>query len=207
MNYELDDHIIKSLLLKEIRCCLFREYLKTIKFQILCILKKPEKQNIILDILDVSEDIEYLKIALKIKQRQMKYGQIWQIVIGNYIHFENLNQGHSSGLDIISKKRKLIIELKNRYNTDNHSSKQTNFNKLINFKYKYPEYKCIYAVINDTHPDGKIKEILYKNEIIYYYSGDKLFEFIFGKNKYLIIPYVKNILNQKDSKIGVSDVT
>ena len=86
----------------------------------------------------------------------MKIGEIWQEVLGNYEGYTNLKSGHESGLDIISHNKKIAIELKNRTNTDNSSSKKSNFDKLANFKKKNPEYTCIYANINS---DTKKKNI------------------------------------------------
>ena len=42
------------------------------------------------------------QLSLKEKQRQMKIGEIWQEVIGNYKDFINLGIGHETGLDILS---------------------------------------------------------------------------------------------------------
>ena len=78
----------------------------------------------------------------------MKVGEIWQETIGNYDQFINLKNGHETGLDILSITRKLALELKNRTNTDNASSKKSNLDKLSKFKKENPEYTCIYATIN-----------------------------------------------------------
>ena len=59
----------------------------------------------------------------------MKVGEIWQEALGNYDEFINLKNGHESGLDIISHTKKTAIELKNRTNTDNASSKKSNLDK------------------------------------------------------------------------------
>lgn len=87
----------------------------------------------------------------------MKIGEIWQEVLGNYKDFINLKIGHESGLDIISHKNKFIIELKNRTNTDNYSSKKANLDKLARFKKNNPEYKCIYGNINHNTENKTIK--------------------------------------------------
>jgi hypothetical protein len=42
----------------------------------------------------------------------MKIGEIWEETIGNYDGFIKLKIGNDTGLDIISKSRKIIIELK-----------------------------------------------------------------------------------------------
>lgn len=115
------------------------------------------------------------------------------MVIGNYNTFIDLRVGHETGLDILSEKRKIAIELKNRYNTDNASSKKSNFDKLAKFKKENPEYECIYGIINDKNTEGCIKEIQYNNEKLKYYSGDKLFTLIFGNDKTEVIDFVKRI--------------
>ncbi|NBV25373.1 MAG: Eco47II family restriction endonuclease [Proteobacteria bacterium] len=74
----------------------------------------------------------------------MKYGEIWQMVIGNYHKFIDLKTGHTSGLDILSTERKIVIELKNRYNTDNASSRKTNLDKLYKYKIKNDVAKGTY---------------------------------------------------------------
>ena len=141
-----------------------------------------------------------MKIALKIKQKQMKYGEIWQIVIGNYKTMENLGVGHSTGLDVIDRVKKEIFELKNRYNTDNSSSRKANFDKLVKFKQETPEYDIIYAVINEkkilqsNKNTGIQKNIEHNGHIIKYLSGDKLFDHVFGDNSQEIITYVKGLI-------------
>jgi hypothetical protein len=138
---------------------------------------------------------EIIEKSNKLKIIQMKIGIIWQSAIGTYKEFTDLGQGHPSGLDILSSKRKIAIELKNRYNSDNASSRLSNYNKLAVFKKSNPEYTCIYAVINDNKPDGKHNIISHNNVKIEYYSGDKLLEFIFGDDKQKIINELQKIIN------------
>ena len=94
-------------------------------------------------------DLVDLRKALSIKQKQMKYGHIWQSVIGAYDSFMDLKEGHVTGLDVMSVQRKMIIEVKNRYNTDNSSSRKSCFDRLAKYKKDHPDFMCIYAVIND----------------------------------------------------------
>ena len=140
------------------------------------------------------------KIVLKEKQRQMKVGEIMQIILGNYDKFINLGNGHESGLDIVSHERKIIIELKNRTNTDNASSKKSNFDKLVKFKMNNPEYSCIYGCINDETEEktnnGKIEIIKHNNIELKIYVGHKLLELIFGDNKNKIINHVKKLIDE-----------
>lgn len=162
--------------------------------------KSKTKDQILFDILDSEVEIEEMKIALKIKQKQMKYGEIWQIVIGNYKTMENLGVGHSTGLDIIDHTKKEIFELKNRHNTDNSSSRKANFDKLVKFKQENPEYDIIYAVINEkkilqsNKNTGIQKNIEHNGHIIKYLSGDKLFDHVFEDNAQEIITYVKELI-------------
>jgi DNA (cytosine-5)-methyltransferase 1 len=172
-------------------------YFDKISPLILQVLNRKSKNSAILfDILDSDIDIEEMKIALKIKQKQMKYGEIWQIIIGNYATMENLGVGHITGLDIINHTKKCIFEIKNRYNTDNSSSRKTNFDKLIKFKKENMEYDIIYGVINEKNSKGIQKNIEHSGYNITYLSGDKLFLYVFGDNSQKIINYVKELLAQ-----------
>lgn len=92
--------------------------------------------------------MKYKILALKEKQGQMKVGEIWQEVLGDYNGYVNIKIGHETGLDILSSSKKIAIELKNRTNTDNASSKKSNLDKLAKFKQANPDYVCIYANIN-----------------------------------------------------------
>jgi len=64
------------------------------------------------DILNTQKNNEIKLIVLKEKHKQMKIGEIWEETIGNYDGFIKLKIGNDTGLDIISKSRKIIIELK-----------------------------------------------------------------------------------------------
>lgn len=121
----------------------------------------------------------------------MKYGEVWQVAIGNFDEFCDLGIGHETGLDVISESRKIIIELKNRYNTDNSSSRKANNDKLAKFKCLNPDWTCIYGVINENSSEGKIKEYEHNGQILHYYSGTKLFELVFGDKYMQIVDMVK----------------
>ena len=126
----------------------------------------------------------------------MKIGEIWQIILGNYYDYNDLGIGHESGLDIVSYKHKIAIELKNRTNTDNASSKKSNLDKLANFKIKNPDYTCIYGTINEKTKNGSIKTILHNNVEIKHYSGLSLVKFILGDNTDNIIKFTKNLIDE-----------
>ena len=141
------------------------KYCELIDSSIHNILLRPENDVLTYDILDTEKSKTNKLLALKEKQRQMKVGEIWQEVLGNYNGCVNLKIGHETGLDILSHTKKFAIELKNRTNTDNASSKKSNLDKLAKFKKHNPDYVCIYANINaDTEKktlQGSIKKLLH----------------------------------------------
>lgn len=174
------------------------EYLKNLEAKIIKILLRPEKEHLTFDILDTEKSKKNKLLALKEKQRQMKIGEIWQVVIGNFKDLIDLGIGHETGLDILSNIRKLAIELKNRSNTDNASSKKSNLDKLAKFKKENPEYTCIYANINaDTEKktlQGSNKKIMHNDVEIEHQVGYEFLIFIFGEKTEEIIEFVKNTI-------------
>ena len=178
----------------ECKFCL-RKYYELLDNSIHNILSREEKYVLTYDILDTEKLKTNKLIALKERQRQMKIGEIWQEVLGNYKGCINLKTGHETGLDILSHNRKIAIELKNRTNTDNASSKKSNLDKLAKFKLANPEYVCIYANINaDTEKKtikGSITKLLHNNIEIEHQIGYKFIKFILGDDTDAIIDFVK----------------
>ena len=176
------------------------KYFELLDKSIKNIILRPENDVLTYDILDTEKLKANKLMALKEKQRQMKVGEIWQEVLGNYNGCINLKIGHETGLDILSHTKKLAIELKNRTNTDNASSKKSNLDKLANFKKNNPEYICIYANVNaDTEKktlDGSIKKILHSGVEIEHQIGYKFLKFILDDNTDLIIDFVKNTIDK-----------
>lgn len=176
------------------------KYLSDIDKQIKHILSRNENDKLTYDILDTEKTRINKLIILKEKQRQMKVGEIWQKVLGNYDGCIDLNIGHSTGLDIVSHTRKFAIELKNRTNTDNYSSKRSNFDKLAKFKMENPDYTCIYGNINADNEEktklGYIKRITHNDIEIYQYVGYKLLELILGENTDYIVEFVKKTIDK-----------
>lgn len=178
------------------------EYLKHIDNRIYKILNRPEKLVLTYDILDTKKSKQYKKIALKEKQRQMKIGDIWQEVLGSYDGYIDLKVGHPTGLNIMSnqKNKKVAIELKNRTNTDNASSRKANLDKLAKFKMQNPDYLCIYGNVNaDTENktlSGINKKIIHNGQEIEYMVGIPFLNFILGKNTNLIIDFVRKTIDK-----------
>lgn len=182
-----------------------RRYFDKLDEKIIETLRRPCGVTITYDILDTPTTSRYKEIVLKEKQRQMKIGEIMQFAFGNYDLFEDLNIGHPTGLDVISKERKIIIELKNRTNTDNHSSKKTNLSKLAKFKKEHPEYECIYGCINSNTEErtvnGEIKTIYYNGVEIKQYVGVALLRHVFGDQYMDIITHIKNRIDEELSRL------
>lgn len=164
------------------------------------ILMRPENLILTYDILDTEKTKQNKLLALKEKQRQMKVGEIWQEVLGNYDGFINLKVGHKTGLDILSHTKKIAIELKNRTNTDNASSKKSNLDKLANFKKNNPDYICIYANINaDTEEKtltGSIRKILHNGQELEHQVGYAFLQFMLTDDTDTIIQFVKNTITK-----------
>lgn len=178
----------------------FSKYKENMDSEIKNILQRPQNDFLPFDILDTEKSKEDDQIALRVKQRKMKYAEIWQGTIGNYDGFVNLKIGHETGLDILSKERKLAIELKNRTNTDNYSSKKTNRDKLAKFKKENPEYRCIYGCINTkTEKEflkGSIKKNTHNGVEIEEVVGYQLLELIFGERIEEMIEFVQNTIDK-----------
>ena len=176
------------------------EYETKIKEQICEILSRPEREELTFDILDTEKSKRNKLLALKEKQRQMKVGDIWQCVLGNYTGFRDLKIGHKTGLDILSEERKMAIELKNRTNTDNASSRKANLDKLAKYKVENPEYTCIYANINANTEEKTMnfakKIILHNGVEIEHRVGTEFLKFILGDDMDMVIDFVKKTIDE-----------
>jgi hypothetical protein len=176
------------------------KYCEALDYTIRNILLRTEKDVLTYDILDTEKSMRNKMIALKEKQRQMKVGEIWQEVLGNYKGYINLKVGHETGLDILSTSKKIAIELKNRTNTDNASSKKFNFDKLAKFKQENPDYVCIYANINAENKkktfQGSIKKIIHNGVEIEHQIGCEFLKFILGDYTEYVIDFVKNTIDR-----------
>lgn len=175
------------------------DYLAKIGERIPQILSRPEKIALTYDILDTEKTKQNKLLALKEKQRQMKVGEIWQFVLGNYRTFIDLKVGDKTGLDIVSYERKIVIELKNRTNTDNASSQKANLDKLAKYKLANPEYTCIYANINaDTEEktrETKTKTIVHNGLEIKHMVGKEFLKYMLGDDMDTIIDFVRKTID------------
>lgn len=139
------------------------------------------------------ENIKLLKNAFDVRQQQMKEGNIAQISIGNFDGWEDLDIGHSSGLDCKKKDNSIVMEIKNKFNTCNSSSQKTLLDKLAKYKKENPTTRCIWAIANPKPNCQKMKEtIIYDGVEIEKIQGIELFKLVFNING---IDYSENIIN------------
>ena len=176
------------------------QYFTKLEESVKGILQRPTKDVLAYDILDTEKSKVNKLVALKEKQRQMKIGEIWQNAIGNYKDCQDLKVGHVTGLDILSEKRKFITELKNRTNTDNASSKKTNFDKLAKFKTEHPDYTCIYANINDDTEEKSsqttVKKFQHNGVELEHHVGDQFLTYIFGDDTNAVVEFIKTRIDK-----------
>lgn len=111
-----------------------------------------------------------------------------------------LKIGNKTGLDIISYSKKIIIELKNRTNTDNNSSRKSNLNKLVKFKKENPDFTCIYGMINDNTEELTVKGsrnvIIIDDVEIEIQTGYLFLRNIFQENLENILSFLKNTIKK-----------
>ena len=197
----LDSNIINKIAASELDVAFNREeYFTEMEESVKRILQRPTKDVPTYDILDTERSKVNKLVALKEKQRQMKIGDIWQTAIGNYKDCQDLKVGDITGLDILSEKRKFIAELKNRTNTDNASSKKTNFDKLAKFKTEHPDYTCIYANINDDTEEKSsqttVKKFQHNGVELEHHVGDQFLTYIFGDDTNAVVEFIKTRIDK-----------
>ena len=166
--------------------------------KILC--KGKPKTTVPYDILNTSNMFHVLKMLSAGINYNMKKGVIAQFMLGNYGKFANLHQGHPSGLDIVCHWRKIAIELKNRDNTDNSSSRSANLSKLHKFQEQYPDYLCLYGPINsDTEAltqAGRSGVYRCGDKMIPYLTGRQLLDFIMGGDTDRVVDFTKDVMEE-----------
>lgn len=132
------------------------------------------------------------------KSQQMAHGIIWQEVIGKFIGWKDLETGHETGLDCIHEEKKIIMELKNSYNTHNSGSCKAFMDKLAKHKKEHPDYRPIWGIVNAKNHISKKEIITHDGQKIEKLQGDELLDMIFtyqGINyKKQIIEHMQNIM-------------
>jgi DNA (cytosine-5)-methyltransferase 1 len=118
---------------------------------------------------------------LKDKQINNKIGELHEYLLRNANDFCKSNDIEPElKLDIMKKDKTILLEIKNKHNTMNSSSKNDTINKLKKAKEKYPNAICAIGIVNGSN---HIKKICEKPEI-YEYSGEKLFDLVFNDKNY-----------------------
>lgn len=144
---------------------------------------------------DSKENIESLKTAFKQKQKKMKEGELAQTLIGNWIGWEDLGIGHTSGLDCRKKDNTIIMDVKNKWNTCNSGSKKDLFDKLSTYKKENPSTRCVWAIINPKPGCKKLSEkIMYAGVEIEKIQGIELFKIVFSIGNINYSPQIINIV-------------
>ena len=147
------------------------------------------------------ENIDKLKAAFEIKQKQMKEGDIAQKCIGLFPGWEDLGKGHETGLDCRRIDNSIIAEIKNKYNTINSGSGKTVKDKLANYKKKYPETRCILGIINPKIGcKNLITKFMHNGVELEKIEGIELFKLVFTNNDHNyadeVLEFVRIIMYQ-----------
>ena len=110
--------------------------------------------------------------------------------------------GSPSGLDIRSCDRNYFVELKNKYNTMNSSSRKAVIEKLVKWSAKNPKTTCILGIVNPKNGKGYQKEIQQDGECIKELGGEELFKLVFGKHyaTYIEIAKKRCLINMKRAR-------
>lgn len=150
---------------------------------------------------DSLENIKNLEIAFKIRQKQMKEGDIAQIIMGNFIGWEDLGNKSKYGLDIRKLDNSIIMEIKNKYNTCNSGSQKAVLDKLSNYKRKFPNTRCVWGIVNPKHGKSSHTIINYNGVDVEKIQGSLLLSLVFTLHgidySNHIIKYTKCIMYQE----------
>lgn len=156
------------------------------------------------------------------KKINNKIGEFHQELLGYVDGWINLETGDQTGLDLKNEEETIFIELKNKYNTMNKTSKEGCQMALENVVEKNPNSKGYWAYVisrnykseesvweySRTINDEKIK---FNNPQVRRISGDKLYEMITGDKDALekvcrAIPIaIKNIKEKEEDCISPED--
>jgi len=128
---------------------------------------------------------ERARVAFHQKQIKMKEGDIGQIMIGNWIGWEDLGIGHPTKLDNRKIDNTCIMELKNNYNTCNSGSRTSVLNNLAKYKKENLATDCIFGMLNPKKNQRVLRKRIIHNgvEIIELY-GEELLDYVFTHNSY-----------------------
>lgn len=127
------------------------------------------------------EWIEFDNKRLKDKQINNKMGELHQYLLENVKDYCKSNDVDKKlKVDVMKKDNSVFIEVKNKHNTMNASSRESTINKLIKIKNTYTKSLCLIGIINGKNYKKKISE----NPEIWEYSGEELFNLVFNDPNY-----------------------
>lgn len=162
--------------------CLFDRYLMKIHPLIRDILDKARKPFVYEPTIfgdNSEENVRSLEVAFKQRQIQMKEGMIAQIIIGNFIGWEDLGIKHSTRLDCRKKDNSIIIEVKNKYNTCNSRDSEKVKEDLAKYKKENPKTRCVWGIVNPKPGSHKLSEkIICQGLEIEKIQGEDLFKLV-----------------------------
>lgn len=176
-----------------------------------------------------SKDFTLKEWAEKEVERQLdkninnKIGEFHQELLGYVDGWINLEKGDPTGLDLKNEEETVFIELKNKYNTMNKTSKEGCQMALENVVEKYPNSRGYWAyVISYKYKSQesiweysrKVNDetVKFSNPQVRRISGDKLYEMITGDKNALekvcrAIPLaIKNIKEKEEDCISSEDL-
>jgi len=186
----------------------FTTYLKLVKNLIQNYSREKSSSEPTFDLFETPNISKLRCMSKKLRFYEQKRGLLFQNILGSFFGFKNYVE-HEDGIDIISYDHKIAIELKYRSNTDNHSSRSFNNEKLRKFKRKNKNYRVIYAFINCSSAEktsvGLTKSITFGDETIEYVYGVKVFELIYNDAFLFMIKFIKNELCKNDINIDDTD--
>ena len=177
-----------------------------------------------------SKDLTLKEWAEKEVERQLdkninnKIGEFHQELLGYVDGWINLEKGDPTGLDLKNEEETVFIELKNKYNTMNKTSKEGCQMALENVVEKYPNSRGYWAyVISYKYKSQesiweysrKVNDetVKFSNPQVRRISGDKLYEMITGDKDALekvcrAIPLaIKNIKEKEEDCISSEDLS
>src|SRR5438093_11043356 len=125
------------------------------------------------------------KMAHKNTHFKMRIGQMWEIVF-TLFGFQKL----PTGLDVINYDRKIIIELKNNWKTDNYSGKKFKFAALRNYKRDHPDFEVIYGCVNDF----KIRDYI-NTDGVRVLTGHALLRHILAKDMEFVVETLQSLIS------------
>ena len=145
---------------------------------------KKESDKICYGLTD-DEWIKFDNARLKDKQINNKIGELHQYLLENVKDYCKCNDiDKSLKVDIMKKDYSVFIEIKNKHNTMNSSSRESTINKLKQIKNKYTNSLCLIGIVNGKNYKKKISD----TPEIWEYSCDELFNLVFyDKNYYQIV--------------------